>query len=162
MGADWYTFASITAAAIPVPIEALQQPFDLQGFKLMTVLHEQYDDEDEDFHDEYHGAMICLADTELDPSSVEVIGPYEITSHEAECKRMKHLDAFMPADTKDRLVRAFEMYTGRMPDDVPGFWTVSTSSKHCMEIHTTWSLGAQESIAGRDCDRFGFTVRRDA
>ncbi|KAF9382749.1 hypothetical protein CPB97_006978 [Podila verticillata] len=114
--------AFITAAAIPVPKNALQKPFDLQGFKLMTVLHEHYDDELEDFHDEYHGAMICLADTELLPTSVEVIGPYEIENHQAECKRMKHLDALMPADTSDRLVSAFEMYTGCKPDVVPGFW----------------------------------------
>ncbi|KAF9083090.1 hypothetical protein BGX29_003395, partial [Mortierella sp. GBA35] len=123
MGADWYTFTSITAAAIPVPKEALQRPFDLQGSRLMTFQHERYDDELKEFGNEYHGAMICLADTELIPTSVEVIGPYEIENHQAECKRMKHLDAFMPADTRDRLVSAFETYTGRKPDVVPGFWT---------------------------------------
>ncbi|KAF9310363.1 hypothetical protein BG006_004835, partial [Podila minutissima] len=64
---DWYSFTSITAAAIPVPKEALQQPFDLHGFELMTVMHEHYDDDLEDFRKEYHGTMICLADTELLP-----------------------------------------------------------------------------------------------
>ncbi|KAG0008791.1 hypothetical protein BGZ82_004424 [Podila clonocystis] len=160
MGADWYQFISITAAAIPVPKEALQQPFDLQGFKLMTIMHEHYDDEK--FVDEYHGAMICLADTELLPTSVEVIGPYEIINHEVECKRMNHLDAFMPADTRDRLVSAYEEYTGRKPDDVPGFWTVCATSEYFVELHVTWSLGAQDSIVGGDCRRLGFSVRRDA
>ncbi|KAF9308973.1 hypothetical protein BG003_010363 [Podila horticola] len=133
MGSDWYNFISITAAAIPVPKEALQQPFDLQGFKLMTVLHEHYDDEIEEFHDEYHGAMICLADTEPLPTSVVVIGPYNIENEKAECKRMRHLDTFMPADTRDRLVSAFETYTGRKPDVVPGFWTLSATSKYLQD-----------------------------
>lgn len=162
MGSDWYTFISITAAAIPVPKEALEQPFNLQGFKLMTVLHEHYDDKLDDFRDEYHGAMICLADTKLRPSSVEVIGPYEITEHQADCKRMKHLDAFMPADTRDKLVNAFETYTGRRPDVVPGFWTVSATSSHRVELHRTWSLMAQKRIAGEDCRSFCFSVQRDA
>ncbi|KAG0348535.1 hypothetical protein BG005_011485 [Podila minutissima] len=162
MGADWYSFISITSAAIPVPKEALQQPFDLQGFKLMTVLHERYDDELKGFRDEYHSAMICLADTELLPTSVEVIGPYGIKNHQAECKRMEHLDAFMPADTRDRLVSAFETYTGHKPDVVPGFWTLSASSKYLLDLHTTWSLGAQESIVGRHCDRLCFSVQQDA
>ncbi|KAF9544504.1 hypothetical protein EC957_011900 [Mortierella hygrophila] len=122
MGADWYDFVSMTAAAIPVPKEALQQPFKLRGFKLMTFMHEHYDDELEEHHNEYHGAMICLAGTELLLSSVEVIGPYNIEEHKASCKRMKHLDAFMPAGTRERLVNAFEKYTGRKPDVVPGFW----------------------------------------
>ncbi|KAG0310263.1 hypothetical protein BG000_007126, partial [Podila horticola] len=123
--------------------------------------HEHYDDEIEDFHDEYHGAMICLEDTELLPTLVEVIGPYEIENHQAECKRMRHLDAFMPADTRDRLVSAFETYTGRKPDVVPGFWTVSATSKYLLDLHTTWSLGPQESIVGEDCRRFCFSVQRD-
>lgn len=162
MGADWYFFTSITAAAVPVPKEALQQPFDLQDFKLMTVLHEHYDDNLDDFCDEYHGALICLADTELLPISVEVIGPYEIENHEAGCKRMKHLDAFMPAATRERLASAFETYTGRKPDVMPGFWTVSATSEHLVELHTTWSLGAQDTIVGEDCDRLCFSVQRDA
>ncbi|KAF9367832.1 hypothetical protein CPB97_005274 [Podila verticillata] len=162
MGSDWYTFTSITVAAIPVPKNALQKPFDLQGFKLMTVLHEHYDDELENLHDEYHGAMICLADTELLPTLVKIIGPYEIMDHKAEYKRMKHLDAFMPADTSDRLVSAFEMYTGCKPDVVPGFWTVSATSDYLVDLHTTWSLGAQDSIVDGDCYRFSFYVEQDA
>ncbi|KAG0248998.1 hypothetical protein BGZ95_007748, partial [Linnemannia exigua] len=64
--------------------------------------------------------MICLANTELHPTQIEVIGPYEIEHHQAEYKRMKHLDAFMPADIKDKLISAFETYTGLKPDDLPG------------------------------------------
>ncbi|KAF9324230.1 hypothetical protein BG006_000737 [Podila minutissima] len=108
----------------------------------MTVLHERYDDELKDFRDECHGAMICLADTELLLTSVKVIGSYGIKNHQAECKRMEHLYAFMTVDTRDRLVSAFETYTGHKPDVVPRFWTVSASSKYLLELHTTWSLGA--------------------
>ena len=161
MGADWYTFVSITAAAIPVPKEALQQPFDLQGFKLMTFMHEHYDNELKDYHDEYHGAMICLGDTKPLITSAEVLGPYEIKNHQASCKRMKHLDAFMPADTRDRLISAFETYTGRKPDVVPGFWTVGATSEYMWDLHTTWSLGPQESIVDGYCERFCFTVEGD-
>ncbi|KAG0273439.1 hypothetical protein BGZ95_010747 [Linnemannia exigua] len=160
MGADWYSNISITAAAIPVPKEALQRPFDLQGFKLMTVQHEHYHDKFDEFCDEYHGAMICLADTELLPTLVEVLGPYEITDHQAECKRMKHLDAFMPKDTRDRLVGAFKTYTGRKPDAVPGFWTVSATSKYLVQLHATWTLGTQGSIAEKDCN-FCFSLEQD-
>lgn len=162
MGADYYSFTTIPAAAIPVPKEALQQPFDLQGFKLMTVLREDDNKEPEKNGDEYHGAMICLADTELHSRvCIEVIGPYEIRFDQVECKRIKHLDAFMPADTRDRLVRAFETYTGRKPDVVPGFWTVSATCRHHVELHTTWSLGAKDSIIRGACDRFFFYVHRD-
>src|SRR5690242_16733688 len=102
MGIDFqYTFNSTTAAAIPVPKEALRQPFDLQGFKLMTVMHETYDIMLDEDRDEYHGAMICLADTELLPLSIRVSSSSEIRDHEARCMRMKNLDAFMPADTRD-------------------------------------------------------------
>ncbi|KAF9283286.1 hypothetical protein BGZ88_010556 [Linnemannia elongata] len=163
MGSDWYSFISTTAAAIPVPKDALQHPFDLKGFKLMTVGHEHYNKKLDKFGYEYHGAMICLADTEWVATSAEVIGPYYIEYHQAECKRMEHLDAFMPADTKDRLVKAFETYTGRMPDVVPGFWTVSASSYHFVELHTTWSLEAEDSIVdGDDCGRLRFSVQRGA
>ncbi|KAG0011981.1 hypothetical protein BGZ81_001827 [Podila clonocystis] len=161
MGADWYTFASITAAAIPVPKEALQHPFDLQGFKLMTVLHGHYDAELRNFRPEYHGAMICLADTELLPTLLEVIGPYGIRTHKAAYKRTSYLDKFMSADTRERLVSAFEAYTGHKPDVEPGFWTASATSHYLVELHTTWSLGAQGSIVGRDCESFGFFVQRD-
>ncbi|KAF9142380.1 hypothetical protein BG015_000944 [Linnemannia schmuckeri] len=161
MGADCYTFISITAAAIPVPKEALQRPFDLQGFKLMTVQHECYNDELEEFSNEYHGAMICLEDTELFRTSIEVIGPYEIRDHQAECKRMEHLDAFMPADTRDRLANAFEAYTGRKPEVVPGFWTLSATEWYFVDLHTTWSLEAQDSIVGKNCERFCFSVWQD-
>ncbi|KAG0043435.1 hypothetical protein BGZ83_011410 [Gryganskiella cystojenkinii] len=163
MGADWYTFISITAAAIPVPKEALHQPFDLQGFKLMTVQNEHYDDESNTCVNEFYGAMICLADTELVPTSIQVIGPYETTEHKTTCARMKHLDALMPADTRDKLASAFERYTGRELDVVPGFWTVIASSKYGLDLHTTWSLEAEGRIADKDhCDEFCFSVLRDA
>ena len=162
MGADWYSFTSITVAAIPVPKEALQQPFDLHGFNMMTVHHECYDRELDEWCLEYHGAMICLADTEWIPTSIDVIGPYEITDRRVECKRMKHLDVFMPADTRDRLISAFETYTGRKPDDVPGFWTMSTTNWYLVDLHTTWSLGAGNRIASGDCDGFCFLLEWDA
>ncbi|KAG0293288.1 hypothetical protein BGZ96_003054 [Linnemannia gamsii] len=162
MGADWYTFTTITAAAIPVPKEALQRPFDLQGFKLMTVLHEHYDNELGKHRYEYHGAMICVADTELHPLSVQVIGPYEIENHEARCMRMKHLDALMPADTRDGLLRAFETYTGSKPDVTPGVWAVGATSGYLVKLHTTWSLGAEDIIDDGNCDSMCFSVQRDA
>ncbi|KAF8927395.1 hypothetical protein BGZ47_002165 [Haplosporangium gracile] len=162
MGAGSYDFVSITAAAIPVPKEALQRPFDLQGFKLMTVQVEHYDDETKDYGSEYHGALICLADTELAPTSIVVIGPYEIMHHQAECKRMKHLEAFMPAETRDRLASAFETYTGRKPDVVSGFWTVSASSSYSVDLWTTWSLEELDRIVDGRGDRFCFIVERDA
>lgn len=161
MGADWYTFTSITVAAIPVPIETLKQPFDLQGFKLLTVQLELYDNKREDVINECHGAMICLADTELLPISVMAIGPYEIEVYTAVCKRMKHLDAFMPAAIRDSLATAFETYTGCKPDVVPGFWTVSATTDYVMDLHATWSLEAQNSIVGGDCRYFSFSVRQD-
>ncbi|KAK3846622.1 MAG: hypothetical protein J3R72DRAFT_486437 [Linnemannia gamsii] len=161
MGADSYLFTSTTAAAIPVPKEALQRPFDLHGFKLMTVKHGSFDNK---FRNEYYGAMICLADTELCLISTEVLGPYEIPYCEVACKRMKHLDALMPTDTRDRLVSAFETYTGRKADVMPGFWAVSDTSSYCsnLELHSTWSLDTQDRIAGKNCDRFGFYVVLDA
>ncbi|KAF9537760.1 hypothetical protein EC957_007691 [Mortierella hygrophila] len=146
MGADWYTFVSMTAAAIPVPKEALLQPFNLPGFKLMTFMHEHYDKKLDEDYNEYHGALICLADTELLFSSLYVLGPYEIPEYQASCKRMKHLDAFMPAGTKDRLVSAFETYTGRKSNVVPGFWVVGATSK----------------IDAGDCEQFFFAVGQDA
>ncbi|KAF9349096.1 hypothetical protein BGX34_002057 [Mortierella sp. NVP85] len=156
MGADWYSFTCITAAGIPVPKEALQQPFEMQGFKLITVQHEHYNEE-EDNYDEYHGAMICLASTELISTPVDVIGPYEIERHGVRCWRVGYLDAFMPADTKDRLVNAFETYTGRKPAVVPGFWTISSSSSYLMGLHTTWSLGGGR-ILGKSCEHIDFSV----
>ncbi|KAG0305751.1 hypothetical protein BGZ97_000988 [Linnemannia gamsii] len=161
MGADWYTFVSTTAAAIPVPKEALQLPFDLQGFKLMTVQHNYYDEKRQGFGEEYLGAMICLENTELLLTSLEVMGPYEIKIHEAQCKRMKHLDAFMPADARDRLVSAFETYTGRKPHVVPGFWAMSVTCDYFVRLHTTWSLPPLDRIVGEHCVRFGF-VQSDA
>ncbi|KAF9990026.1 hypothetical protein BGZ75_004014 [Mortierella antarctica] len=166
MGSDWYNFVSTTAAAIPVPKDALQQPFDMQGFKLMTSMHEHYD-ENLDLSYEYHGALICLEDTELTFTSLEVIGPYEITETPSECKRMKHLDALMPADTREKLTGAFEKYTGHKPDVVPGFWTVSAVSKWSVQLHTTWCLGDKGSIVagqgfGGSCEEYSFTVDQDA
>ncbi|KAF9539836.1 hypothetical protein EC957_004929 [Mortierella hygrophila] len=164
MGADWYTCISFAVAGIPVPKEALQQPFDLPGFKLMTVLHEHYNVNSElENITVYHGAMICLANTELLPTSVEVIGPYNIEKHKASCKRMKYLDTFMPADTKDKLVSAFETYTGRKPDAVPGFWVVCATSEYLVDLYTSWSLGTYDSIVdGDSCDDICFTVEQDA
>jgi len=153
MGSDWYSFICITAAGIPIPKDALKQPFELQGFKLITVQHEHYDEE---LH-EYHGAMICLASTELIPTPVDIIGPYEIVHHQARCWRVGHLDVFMPSDTKDRLVNAFETYTGRKPAVVPGFWSISASSSDLMDLHTTWSLG-EGVILGKDCKDMKFNV----
>ncbi|KAG0375464.1 hypothetical protein BGX24_009053 [Mortierella sp. AD032] len=157
MGADWYNFYSVTVAAIPVP-KGVAAP----GFKLMTIMHQHYDIKLQYRRDEYHGAMICLADTGLHPKSVEVIGPYEIERHKVECMRMKHLDAFMPVDAKDKLASAFETYTGRKPDVVPGFWTTCATSTYLMDLHTTWSLGIQDSIVGKDCGRLRFSMHPDA
>ncbi|GJJ78338.1 hypothetical protein EMPS_10697 [Entomortierella parvispora] len=162
MGSDWYTFCSTTAAAIPVPKEALKQPFDLPGFKLMTIVRETQDEYRKYEYNEYHGALICLEETELIVSSVEVIGPYEITSHQVESKRMTHLDAFMPEDVRKRLTSACEAYLGRQPDDVPGFWNVSSTKSYFVELHSTWSLGAMDTVAGEDSDleRFCYSVDR--
>ncbi|KAG9064493.1 hypothetical protein KI688_003683 [Linnemannia hyalina] len=155
---------NFAVAGIPVPKEALQQPFNLPGFKLLTVLHEHYNVNAElENITVYHGAMICLAETELHPTSVEVIGPYGIEEHKASCKRMKHLDAFMPADTKDRLASAFETYTGRKPDAVPGFWVVCATFEYLVELCTVWSLGTYDSIVdGDNCHNVCFTVEEDA
>ncbi|KAG0085134.1 hypothetical protein BGZ93_004214 [Podila epicladia] len=139
----------------------MQQPFNMQGFMLMTLQHEGYDGELENFRDEYHGAMICLADTKLLPTLVEVIGPYGIENHQAECKRMEHLHAFMSADTRDRLVSAFKMYTGCKPDVVPGFWTVSATSKYLVGLYATSSMGAHDSIVGSHCGGLCFSVQQD-
>ncbi|KAG9064479.1 hypothetical protein KI688_003669 [Linnemannia hyalina] len=159
----WYEFGSMTAAAIPVPKEALQQPFNLPGFKLMTFMHEHYEREpEEELYNEYHGAIICLADTELLFSTVYAIGPYTIPRYQASCKSMKHLDAFMPAGTREILVSAFEKYTGRKPDVVPGFWAIGSTSQYRVQLHTTWSLGTDERIDDGDCDTFGFAVEQDA
>ncbi|KAF8927443.1 hypothetical protein BGZ47_002157 [Haplosporangium gracile] len=117
----------------------------------MTFQDEYYDDELNEFVEEYRGAMICLADTELAFISVEVIGPYEIKNQKAECKRMEHLDAFMPAETRNRLTGAFETYTGHKPDVVSGFWTVSATSSYYVNLHTTWSLEKQDSTVDEDC-----------
>ncbi|KAK3821133.1 MAG: hypothetical protein J3Q66DRAFT_332687 [Benniella sp.] len=157
MGADWYDFICYTVAGIPVPKEALLQPFELQGFKLITVHHEHDDEEQDECRDEYHGAMICLASTELIPSPIEAIGSYEIERYEVRCWRVRHLDVFMPADTKESLVKAFETYTGRKPAVVPGFWSLSASSEYFIKIHTTWSLG-EGSILGKDCDYLCYSV----
>ncbi|KAF9349093.1 hypothetical protein BGX34_002054 [Mortierella sp. NVP85] len=158
MVSDWYDFTCITAAGIPVPKEALQRPFEMQGFKLITVQHEHYDKEEDEYHDNYHGAMICLASTELIHTPVEVIGGiYEIQHHQVICWRVGYLDVFMPADTKDSLVNAFETYTGRKPAVVPGFWTISASSSYFMDLHTTWSLGGGR-ILGEDCEYLNFSV----
>ncbi|KAF9908686.1 hypothetical protein EC991_009614 [Linnemannia zychae] len=158
MGADWYTFFSITSAAIPVPKEALQKPFDLQGFNLMTVHHECYDEELEDYFIEYHGAMICLGDTDMPTPSIEATGPYEITDHEVVCTRMKHLDRLMSADIRDGLISAFETYTGDKPDVVPGFWTLSSTKPRFVELYTTWSLEDNRIVSG-NCDGFFFSVQ---
>ncbi|KAG9064486.1 hypothetical protein KI688_003676 [Linnemannia hyalina] len=164
MGADWYNFVSMTAAAIPVPKEALQQPFNLPGFKLMTFMHEHYDNKLKEDYNEYHGAIICLADTELLFSSVYVIGPYEIPLYQASCKRMKHLDALMPAGIRESLVSAFEKYTGRKPDVVPGFWTIGATSEYDMEGSMTetvtsssslWSRMLMEAMRDRDSSIYG-------
>ncbi|KAF9575255.1 hypothetical protein EC968_003896 [Mortierella alpina] len=170
MGADWYHFFSTTVAAIPVPKDALQQPFDLQGFKLMTISHDHYDQDldvcSNEYH-EYHGAMICLADTQLSHSvELKVIGPYQIEEEPVASKRMKHLDGFMPAYTRESLIGAFERYTGHKPDVVPGFWTVSSACKYAVKLHTTWSLGDDESIVGGhafdgECENFSFHVSQD-
>ncbi|KAG0264102.1 hypothetical protein BGZ95_003654 [Linnemannia exigua] len=129
----------------------------------MTVMHEHYDRGLNCFRDEYHGALICLADTELCFISASVTGPYEIREHQAGCKRMKHLDAFMPAATRDKLISAFEMYTGHKPDVVPGFWTViDTCHSSNLDLYSTWSLGTQDSIAGENCDSFGFGMLPDS
>lgn len=166
MGADWYHFKSTTVAAIPVPKDALQQPFDLQGFKLMTVGHEHYDEDLEDIRAEYHGALICVAETELHSISLEALGPYEIEEKVSGCKRMRHLDGFMPADTREKLRDAFETYTGHKPDVAPGFWIVSSVCDD-FELHTTWSLPDDASIVGGHefggrCERFSFSVNQDA
>ncbi|CAO3572808.1 unnamed protein product [Mortierella alpina] len=163
MGADWYDFFSTTAAAIPVPKDALQQPFDLQGLKLMTVMHDHYDEDLEESHQEYHGAMICVADTELYCVSVEAMGPYETTTRLSGCQRMKHLDGFMTAETRERLIGAFETYTGHKPDVKPGFWTLSATAKHHVNLHTTWSLKDKERIVDGhafdgSCEDFSFSV----
>ncbi|KAF9161596.1 hypothetical protein DFQ26_004391 [Actinomortierella ambigua] len=161
MGADWYTFISTAAAAIPVPKEALLQPFYLPGFKLMTVRHEREDAKLEMCFNEYHGALICLEDTVMLPTMVYVLGPYEIRENQVVCKRMEHLDAFMPAETRDRLVNAFETYTGRKPDVVPGFWVVSASDDYFVKLQSTWSLGKHGKIVGNEgCDNFSFSVAK--
>jgi len=54
--------------------EALLQPFEPQGFKLLTVNTYSYS-EQEGGRKEYHGAVICLPDTELRPSNIALIGP---------------------------------------------------------------------------------------
>ncbi|KAG0253418.1 hypothetical protein DFQ27_007419 [Actinomortierella ambigua] len=162
MGADWYSFTTTAAAAIPVPKEALLQPFHLPGFKLMTVRHDEYDERLEVCFNEYYGALICLENTTLPPGSMDVIGPYQITRHKAQCTRVKHLDEFMPAETRDRLVNAFETYTGRKPDVVPGFWVVSASSDYSVGLKLTWSLGENERIVGTESDDFQFSVVQDA
>ncbi|KAF9908684.1 hypothetical protein EC991_009612 [Linnemannia zychae] len=158
MGSDWYDFFSATAAAIPVPKEALRKPFKLRGFKLMTVHHECFDEELQKHFIEYHDAMICLRDTPMPTPSIEVIGPYEIREHKVVCARMKHLDTFMPADTRDRLINAFEAYTGHKPDVVPGFWTLSSTDSSSVELGTTWSLGDYR-IASGDCGELFFSVQ---
>ncbi|KAG0270680.1 hypothetical protein DFQ27_000030 [Actinomortierella ambigua] len=163
MGADWYSFATTTAAAIPVPKEALLQPFHLPGFKLMTVRQQSYDRELKVWFNEYHGALICLEDTMLPARWIEVIGPYEITRHQVECRRIRHLDAFMPAETRDRLVNAFETYTGRKPDVVPAFWAVSATRDYLVKLQSTWSLGEDGRIVGTEkCDKLHFSVVQDA
>ncbi|KAF9161593.1 hypothetical protein DFQ26_004388 [Actinomortierella ambigua] len=163
MGADWYSFTTNAAAAIPVPKEALLQPFHLPGFKLMTVLREGYDERLDVCFNEYLGALICLEDTMLPAEWIGVIGPYEITENKVECWRIKHLDAFMPAETRDRLVNAFETYTGRKPDAVPGFWVVSATCRHHVELQSTWSLGEDGRIVGtEECEYFCYSVVLDA
>ncbi|KAF9908687.1 hypothetical protein EC991_009615 [Linnemannia zychae] len=159
MGADWYTFFSITAVAIPVPKEALQKPFDLQGFKLITIHHEHEDYKLRKSYNEYHGAMICLEDTDMCTSSIEVIGPNEIRRHRAVCTRMKHLDTLMSADIRDSLISAFEAYTGDKPDVVPGLWTLNSTNPTFVELHKTWTLKAQEKIASGDCIEFFFSMQ---
>jgi hypothetical protein len=81
MGWDYYDLSNTVVAGIPVPEEALRQPFDLPGFKLMTAGREvTYSEDREDYH-EYRGAIICLVDTELLFTSVNVKGPYTIGHH---------------------------------------------------------------------------------
>jgi len=164
MGAASYTLSCYTVSAIPVPKGALQKPFDLQGFKLMTIADiMKYDEKSEDENPEYHGALICLPNTQPFLTSVDVIGPYEITNHKAECRRVVHLDTFMPADARGRLMSAFETYTGRKSEDVPGFWTVCASGSVFVQLHTTWSLGATGRIVNKnleDEDFFCYGVAR--
>ncbi|KAG0253419.1 hypothetical protein DFQ27_007420 [Actinomortierella ambigua] len=158
MGAD-----CTAAAAIPVPKEALLQPFHLPGFKLMTVRHEREDVKLEMCFNEYLGAFICVEDTVMLRTMANVIGPYEIEEHKVVCRKMKHLDAFMPAETRDRLASAFETYTGRKPDVEPGFWVVSASDGYFVKLQSTWSLGEDERIVDtEECDNISFSVVQDA
>ncbi|KAK3834475.1 MAG: hypothetical protein J3R72DRAFT_494543 [Linnemannia gamsii] len=129
-GADWYGFISITAAAIPVPKEALQRArLICRGFKPLTDLRELYDDKLDEFRDEYHGAMICLADTRLLPTGH---WPYEIKFEQTECKRMKHRMRLCQRGVGQR-VR--DKYGGRKQDLVPGLWAVKSHPSTLWNYH---------------------------
>ncbi|KAF9968339.1 hypothetical protein BGZ73_000142 [Actinomortierella ambigua] len=161
MGSDWYDFVCVTAVGIPVPKELLLQPFDLQGFKLLIAKNTFIDDKVKTLYDVCSGAMICLAETELDLRVIEVMGPYNIENHKGQCKRMKHLDSFLPADTGARLIQAYETYTGRKPDVEPGFWTVSATTSSALELLATWSPENRDVIADEDELYFNFVVLSD-
>lgn len=165
MGADWYTFSSYTAVAIPVPKEALRKLFDIPGFKLMTIeaLHYDSDNGGREYN-QCHGALICLSETQLFPTSVKVIGPYVIEHHEATCERLQHLDVLMTGEIKRQLLDAFETYTGRQSENMPGFWTVCATRDDFVGLQTTWSLEVTATIVNKAPeyeDYFGLSVVRD-
>ncbi|KAF9920709.1 hypothetical protein FBU30_009368 [Linnemannia zychae] len=157
MGYDYCTVSNITAIGIPVPIEALQKPFDLGGFKLMVVVHVHYNKERNLEYLEYHGAIICLEDTQLHYSSIDIVNAYDLTENYVNCKRMEHLDTYMPSNIRGILISAFESYTGHKPKVMPGFWSILASGDY-VELHTTWSLGADEVISDGSCERFWFFI----
>ncbi|KAF9409675.1 hypothetical protein BGZ76_005634 [Entomortierella beljakovae] len=148
MGADWYSFGSVTIVGIPIPKEALEYSFKKKGFKILTISYEFE-------HEEFYGAFICLENSVTTGTSLEVIGPYEIRERLATSKRMNHLDGYLPNKDKAALIKAYTSFVGEKPDSTPGFWMVSSTSS-CLSLHSEWVMGSEGRLASEDSDRFSY------
>ncbi|KAF9206296.1 hypothetical protein BGZ49_002689 [Haplosporangium sp. Z 27] len=161
MGSDWYTFASNTIVGIPIPNKALESSYEKEGFRILIIKEEAYDDEQHKEYSIYHGAFLCLEDTMDTKASLEVIGPYEIVEHAAASERMGHLDKYLLEDVKQNLLKEYESFVKEKPKFAPGFWTISSTSNHNIKLYSKWAMPPNDKLASEDSedsDRLFYSV----
>ncbi|KAF8924664.1 hypothetical protein BGZ58_001577, partial [Dissophora ornata] len=138
--------------------EALKSEFEKEGFRIMTIKSEAFDEYDSEFT-EYHGAFLCLEDTVKIRTSLEVIGPYEIEGHVAQSKRIERFDKYLPDDVKDTLIKEYESFVGEKPEFAPGFWMVSCTSGYHIDLHSKWAMGSEDKLASKNSERFDYELK---
>ncbi|KAF9206294.1 hypothetical protein BGZ49_002687 [Haplosporangium sp. Z 27] len=148
MGPDSYTFVFNTVVGIPIPNKALESSYEKEGFRILIIKEEAYDNEQ---YFIYHGAFLCL----------EVTGPYETVEHVATSKRMGHLDKYLLEDVKQSLLKEYESFVKEKPKFAPNFWTISSTSKYNIDLYSKWAMSPNDKLASEDSgdpSRFSYSV----